>query len=840
MNLDPSQQDVRKLSCARENLHLRHLRASFGLQRSCRAASAVRTIPRLGADSRRHVGEKSWTIHCRANVPQLPPLKACSRQPMPTPTGNLVTHADAMIGEILGGRYLVERLIDRGGMGLVYLATEVAAERHVVVKMLAPHWTEDADAVARFDREGERLAELKHPNIVEMFDVGRAGEQAFIAMEYIEGEPLRRYLKRNERTSLREFGPIAAQVLSAVGYAHAHEIMLRDIKPSNIMLCERDGKASFVKLLDFGLAKLVGGDDVEITKAHVVGTAGYLSPEQIKGEAIDVRVDVYALGVLFFVMLTGKSPIQGDNDAALLYNHVHGAPRRLADELPAGEEVPEGLLELVHKCLEKDPNKRPADASAVAELLSACLPAEVLALPDATAQTREVIRDYRDAKLGIVKDDADNAEEDDGLSGEWTRPVLRKPIVGDASPVVQAGTWKNLTQAAQAAAAKNPARSIRAAVRSGGVAKKPGNPTRVGLPAVASAEQPAPVTRKPPPAKLEPRRAIRRTGPRKIVRATASHAAVDRSKPGRGVEMTRPAGSGHVGAKERGLTRPDGSGHVREDRGRPAGPPAAPRAAAPIAAPPAPPAPPPVPGPVVPVSAYVEQPADPGPPVPQSGPMAVASDDSIPIIVERERSLKVLILVGTFMIVALGTFAIVAFWLPSKESAPIEGERDLPVGSPPVEADVGSAPADVPEAPILQPMAQLELTGPQGAQVRIDDELHGELPLQLELPVGRHRLEVTSPRHEPWQTEVELVAGENPPLTAEMVARERPAGARRLPKEPTREDRGVAAAVPEPTPRDAAPPKPPPVEKPTSRNNDDFIPSSRDDDDPFLPVGKKK
>jgi hypothetical protein len=754
---------------------------------------------------------------------------------MPTPTGNLVTHADAMIGEILGGRYLVERLIDRGGMGLVYLATEVAAERHVVVKMLAPHWTEDADAVARFDREGERLAELKHPNIVEMFDVGRAGEQAFIAMEYIEGEPLRRYLKRNERTSLREFGPIAAQVLSAVGYAHAHEIMLRDIKPSNIMLCERDGKASFVKLLDFGLAKLVGGDDVEITKAHVVGTAGYLSPEQIRGEAIDVRVDVYALGVLFFVMLTGKSPIQGDNDAALLYNHVHGAPRRLADELPPGEEVPEGLIELVHKCLEKDPNKRPADASAVAELLSGCLPAEVLALPDATAQTREVIRDYRDAKLGIVRGDADDADEDDGMSGEWTRPVLRKPIVGDASPVVQAGTWKNLTEAAQAAAAKNPARSIRAAVRTGGAAKKPGNPTRVGLPAVANAEHPAPGARKPPPAKLEPRRSIRRTGPRKIVRATASHAAVDRAKPGRGVEMTRPAGSGHVGAKERGITRPDGSGRVREERGlRPARPPAAP------VAPPAPPAPPPVPYPVVPVSAYVEQPADPGPPVSQAAPMAVASDDSIPITLERERSSKVLILVGIFMIVALGTFAIVALWLPSKGPVPAESARNVPVESPPVEVDVASPPTDVPEAPILQQLAQLELTGPEGAQVRVDDELHGTLPLQLELPVGTHRLEVTSPRHEPWQTEVELVAGENPPLTAEMIARERPAGARKPPKEPTREDHGVAPADPEPPPRDAAPPKPPPVEKPTSRNDDGLIPSSRDDDDPFLPVGKKK
>jgi serine/threonine protein kinase len=773
---------------------------------------------------------------------------------MSTSTGNLATHGDPMIGEILGGRYLVERLIDRGGMGLVYLATEVARERHVVIKMLAPHWTEDADAVARFDREGERLAELEHPNIVEMYDFGRAGDQAYIAMEYIDGEPLRRYLKRNERTNLREFAPIAVQVLEAVGFAHAHEIMLRDIKPSNIMLCERDGKASFVKLLDFGLAKLVGGDDVEITKAHVVGTAGYLSPEQIRGEPIDVRVDVYALGVLFFVMLTGKSPIEGDNDAAILYNHVHGAPRRLVDELPAGHGLPEGLIALIHQCLAKDPNDRPADARALAEALRGCLPSDLLELPEATEETREAVREYRESKLGLV---AGEEREDDDLSAEWTRPVLRKPEAGEPSPV-QAGTWKNLTREAQAAAKKKPA-SNRPPPRSAG---RKGNPTRVGLAAVG--EGPAPV---PAGAKPDARRGLRRTGPRKIVRTTGSQAAVERPKSG-GIEATRPAGSGRVGAENRGVTRPDGSGHVRRRPPPPRPPPpqppeksvprsgahdvtppsdstaAASKRVAPVSSAPHRVAPEPsAPQPVVPEHSA------PQPVVPESAPSFLASDDSIPIMVEeRERSRKMPILVGVFLALALGTFAVVAFVLPRGGEPPAEpGDRTASVDeSDRAAADTASEAIDVDpvpaDPPVEKEMARLEVTGPEGAEVLVDGESHGSVPQQLELSVGRHQVEVKSPRHEPWRTEVDLVAGDNPAVAAEP--RQREAVGTRKPSKQVAHDPAPASVpseqpkTPKPAPRDATPPPPPPpVEKTPPRKPD---PQPSRDDDPFLPVGKNK
>ncbi len=248
----------------------------------------------------------------------------------------------------MGGRYQVDRLIGRGGMGLVYLGRELLDDRELVLKMLAPHWADEPTAVARFEREGKRLSELRHPNIVGLFDIGHQDDHPYIVMEFIRGIPLRKVLKKKGRLSLAEFYPVAAQMLEAVAYAHEKGIMLRDIKPSNVMLCERDGKANVVKVLDFGLAKMVEGDDVEVTKSNVIGTAGFLAPELIRGGDVDVRVDVYALGIMFFMMLTGSSPIVGENDGAILYNHVHGTPKSFEDALPEGVSMPKAVQDFVY------------------------------------------------------------------------------------------------------------------------------------------------------------------------------------------------------------------------------------------------------------------------------------------------------------------------------------------------------------------------------------------------------------------------------------------------------------------------------------------------------------
>jgi serine/threonine protein kinase len=288
---------------------------------------------------------------------------------------------DPLIGSTLAGRYTIVRLLARGGVGLVYLAQQRDPDREVVVKVLAPNWIDNSEAVARFQREGQRLGAVQHANIVSLYECGHENGVAYLAMEYLHGELLGDYVARKGgRLGIEEFVPIAAQILKGLGYAHSRGLMHRDIKPSNIMLCVRKGRANFVKILDFGMAKLIAGEQ-DITSEQIVGTANFLSPEQIKGEAVDARVDVYSLGVLFYGLLCGRLPFDADNNAAILYRHVNEAPRPLAEALPPGHDVPVGLIELIMQCLAKDPDQRPADADAMVEALIDCVQASMFHLP---------------------------------------------------------------------------------------------------------------------------------------------------------------------------------------------------------------------------------------------------------------------------------------------------------------------------------------------------------------------------------------------------------------------------------------------------------------------------
>lgn len=269
-------------------------------------------------------------------------------------------------------------------MGLVYLADQEADPQQVVVKVLAPHWINDDAARGRFDREARALATLRHPNIVTMYDFGRDAERAYLVMEYLRGVPLSQHLARTPQLSLAEFVPIAAQILKGTGYAHTREIVVRDIKPANVMLCERRGRANFVKLLDFGLAKLVH-NDTPITEDQALGTIGYIAPESVLGQPPDLRVDVYALGVLFYQMLCGRLPFEPSSggSAAMLYKTVNEQPTPLEDLLPAGHDVPTGLIECLHRCLSKDPEERPSDANAMVEQMIDVVPASLFRLPRA-------------------------------------------------------------------------------------------------------------------------------------------------------------------------------------------------------------------------------------------------------------------------------------------------------------------------------------------------------------------------------------------------------------------------------------------------------------------------
>lgn len=284
------------------------------------------------------------------------------------------------VGRTLAGRYAIRRVLGRGGMGVVYLATDTEQNLDVVVKVLGGQWSADDKAIARFEREAERLSSLRHPNIVEMFDYGHEDERAFLVMQYVRGVSLAEYVQQRGELRLEEFVPIAAQILKAVGYAHSREVIIRDIKPSNIMLCERKGRANYVMVLDFGLAKRVH-DEVPITREHVMGTAGYIAPEALKQEAEGLPLDVYALGVLFWYLLTGELPYEAENDAAVFYKTVHDPIPSMAELLGRETKVPAKLMELVESCLAKEPEDRPDDANAIIELLIDAVPAKLFRLP---------------------------------------------------------------------------------------------------------------------------------------------------------------------------------------------------------------------------------------------------------------------------------------------------------------------------------------------------------------------------------------------------------------------------------------------------------------------------
>ncbi len=363
--------------------------------------------------------------HATTMASRRPIREAAELPPRPPAEG---AASDPLIGTTIADKYRIVRLLARGGVGLVYLAKrqDGDGESDVVVKVLAQNWLENQEALARFEREGQRLGSLQHPNIVVLHECGHDDGTAYIVMEYLVGELLSDYLARKGRLSTEEFVPIAAQILKALGHAHSRGLMHRDIKPSNIMLTVRKGRANFVKILDFGMAKLITGER-EVTTEQLVGTANYMAPEQIKGEPIDVRVDVYALGVLFYSMLAGRLPFDGEGNAAQLYKHVHEPPPPLSTVLPAGHGVPDALIEMVHACLAKSPDDRPEDADAMVEALIDSCPASMFHLPVADGSVG-VFVSSTSMNSGATPGQAEQS------SFDLTRPVARRQRTREGIP----------------------------------------------------------------------------------------------------------------------------------------------------------------------------------------------------------------------------------------------------------------------------------------------------------------------------------------------------------------------------------------------------------------------
>ena len=293
----------------------------------------------------------------------------CARLELDTVVRSVMDELQDFLGKVLKDSYRIDGLVGRGGMGVVYRASHTRLPLRVAIKVLHAHVTEQPDRVARFEREAKVTAALGHPNIVEVMDFDRTpAGTPFIVMEYLEGESLRTTIKREAPFDLGFVTSVAAQAGSALHAAHVAGIVHRDLKPSNLFL-RRGTIDPQLKLLDFGVSKVMGVDALMTSSYASLGTPSYMSPEQATGRAaeVDVRTDVFALGTILYEMLAGKLPFSGESIPELLYKIVHDKAPRL-DSLRPG--LPDAVVDVVHWALEKDPTKRPESMQILVEALS--------------------------------------------------------------------------------------------------------------------------------------------------------------------------------------------------------------------------------------------------------------------------------------------------------------------------------------------------------------------------------------------------------------------------------------------------------------------------------------
>ncbi|GAA5053274.1 serine/threonine-protein kinase [Thermocatellispora tengchongensis] len=267
------------------------------------------------------------------------------------------TLADPLVGRLVDGRYRVESRIARGGMATVYVALDIRLDRTVALKVMHRSLAEDPAFVRRFIGEAKSVASLSHPNVVQVFDQGTDADIVYLSMEYVPGRTLRDVLRERGRLRPRESLEIMIPVLAALGAAHQQGMIHRDVKPENVLLSD-DGR---VKVVDFGLARAVEASNQTRTGV-MIGTIGYMAPEQVTKGAADVRSDVYAAGVMLYELLVGRPPYEGESPMAIAYKHVHETVPPPSSLVPG---TPPQLDTLVAAATAREPEARPADATAM-------------------------------------------------------------------------------------------------------------------------------------------------------------------------------------------------------------------------------------------------------------------------------------------------------------------------------------------------------------------------------------------------------------------------------------------------------------------------------------------
>ena len=269
-------------------------------------------------------------------------------------------------GDTVAG-YEIERLVGRGGMGEIYRARDPRLERRVALKLLAERFSEDAEFRERLLRESRIAASLDHPNVIPVYEAGDTDDRLFIAMRFVEGSDLAALLRSEGPLEPARAIAIAMQIADALDAAHARGLVHRDVKPSNVLL-DRQDRREHVYLADFGLTQSVS--DRGPTDGHLVGTVDYVAPEQIRGDDVDGRADVYGLGCVLFQALTGAVPFSGVSDVAVIYAHLESPPPRASERR---EALPDALDDVLARAMAKDPDERQPTCGALVEEARAAL-----------------------------------------------------------------------------------------------------------------------------------------------------------------------------------------------------------------------------------------------------------------------------------------------------------------------------------------------------------------------------------------------------------------------------------------------------------------------------------
>ncbi|MCS6884728.1 MAG: serine/threonine-protein kinase [Acidobacteriota bacterium] len=340
-----------------------------------------------------------------------------------------LTQRDRYLKQTIDNKYYIDYKIGEGGMGNVYRATHLQLETLVAIKIMHSELISDRTAIERFRREAKMAMQIRHPNAVAVMDFGNTPDgTVYLVMEYLEGCTLRERLKQCGHLTLAEANKILQQVCEAVNVAHKRKIIHRDLKPDNIFL-EQLGEEENVKVLDFGIAKLKDQASSLTRQGLVIGTPHYMSPEQFYGREVDVRSDIYSIGVIVYEMLAGRPPFDAPTTLALATKQVSEPPPPIYTFQPS---VPAVINTVVMHALEKDPNKRPQNVLDFAKEFEGALMA-VSDLAEISGRsvidTRRLIQetDLEDSLSGAALREKDTLQDDYSYAAESSEVFLSSP-----------------------------------------------------------------------------------------------------------------------------------------------------------------------------------------------------------------------------------------------------------------------------------------------------------------------------------------------------------------------------------------------------------------------------